>query len=583
MSKKLNNRKGTQTGLAGKQLRKSLTGITGLDEITFGGLPAGRPTIVCGGPGCGKTLLAMQFLVNGVLKYDEPGVFMAFEEKAEDLTVNVSSLGVDLDKMQRTKKIKVDYVHVDKSEIEETGEYDLSGLFVRLNYAIDTIGAKRVVLDTIENLFSGLSNQGILRSELRRLFQWLKDKNVTTLITGEKGEKTLTRQGLEEYVSDCVILLDHRINNQISTRLLRVVKYRGTTHGTNEYPFLIDREGISVLPITSLVLNNSVSKDKISSGVATLDEMLDEGRGFFRGSSILISGTAGTGKTSIAASFAHAACLRKEKCLFFAFEESPAQIIRNMASIGMNLQEHVDNDLLRFHSSRPTLYGLEMHLVDFHKKIEQYKPRVVVLDPITNLVTIGSVSEVKSMLIRLIDYLQKNSITVMFTALTFNHAVSEQTDEGVSSLVDAWITVRDLESNGERNRGLFIMKSRGMKHSNQVREFTITNKGLKLIDVYLGPNGVLIGSARESQQLEQAMGNELKVYAVSRKDREIQRKKNILQANIARLHEEFESLKDELNHTYQEEQIRKQISEKNRIDLTKKRYLNEAGLKRGKK
>jgi circadian clock protein KaiC len=583
MSKKLNNRKGTQTGLAGKQLRKSLTGITGLDEITFGGLPAGRPTIVCGGPGCGKTLLAMQFLVNGVLKYDEPGVFMAFEEKAEDLTVNVSSLGVDLDKMQRTKKIKVDYVHVDKSEIEETGEYDLSGLFVRLNYAIDTIGAKRVVLDTIENLFSGLSNQGILRSELRRLFQWLKDKNVTTLITGEKGEKTLTRQGLEEYVSDCVILLDHRINNQISTRLLRVVKYRGTTHGTNEYPFLIDREGISVLPITSLVLNNSVSKDKISSGVATLDEMLDEGRGFFRGSSILISGTAGTGKTSIAASFAHAACLRKEKCLFFAFEESPAQIIRNMASIGMNLQEHVDNDLLRFHSSRPTLYGLEMHLVDFHKKIEQYKPRVVVLDPITNLVTIGSVSEVKSMLIRLIDYLQKNSITVMFTALTFNHAVSEQTDEGVSSLVDAWITVRDLESNGERNRGLFIMKSRGMKHSNQVREFTITNKGLKLIDVYLGPNGVLIGSARESQQLEQAMGNELKVYAASRKDREIQRKKNILQANIARLHEEFESLKDELNHTYQEEQIRKQISEKNRIDLTKKRYLNEAGLKRGKK
>jgi circadian clock protein KaiC len=583
MSKKAGEKiKPSSTSLSDKFLKKSLTGITGLDEITFGGLPSGRPTIVCGGPGCGKTLLALEFLVNGVLKYNEPGVFMAFEEKAEDLAINVASLGVDLDKMQRNKKIKVDYVHVDKSEIEETGEYDLSGLFVRLNYAIESIGAKRVVLDTIENLFSGLSNEGILRSEIRRLFQWLKDKNVTTLITGEKGEKTLTRQGLEEYVSDCVILLDHRLQNQISTRLLRVIKYRGTVHGTNEYPFLIDKEGISVLPITSLELNNSVSKEKISSGVATLDEMLDEGRGFFRGSSILISGTAGTGKTSIGASFAHATCLRKEKCLFFAFEESPAQIIRNMASIGMNLQEHIDNGLLRFHSSRPTLYGLEMHLVDFHKKIEQYNPRVVILDPITNLVTIGSVSEVKSMLIRLIDYLQKKQITVMFTALTFTHSVSEQTDEGVSSLVDTWITVRDLETNGERNRGLFIMKSRGMKHSNQVREFTITAKGLKLVDVFLGPSGVLIGSARETQMMEAAMGQELKTYAVSRKDREIERKKNILQANIARLQEEFESLKEELNHTYQEDELRKQIMERNRMELTKKRYFNDAS-KQGKK
>jgi circadian clock protein KaiC len=583
MSKKAGKKIMTSSaGLSDKYLKKSPTGITGLDEITFGGLPSGRPTLICGGPGCGKTLFALQFLVNGVLKYNEPGVFMAFEEKAEDLMVNVSSLGVDLDKMQKQKKIKIDYVHVDKSEIEETGEYDLSGLFVRLNYAIESIGAKRVVLDTIENLFSGLSNEGILRSEIRRLFQWLKDKKVTTLITGEKGEKTLTRQGLEEYVSDCVILLDHRIQNQISTRLLRVVKYRGTVHGTNEYPFLIDKEGISVLPITSLELNNSVSKEMISSGVPTLDEMLDEGRGFFRGSSILISGTAGTGKTSIGASFAHAACLRKEKCLFFAFEESPAQVIRNMGSIGMNLQEHIDNGLLKFYSSRPTLYGLEMHLVDFHKKIEQYKPRVVVLDPITNLVTIGSVSEVKAMLIRLIDYLQKKQITVMFTALTFNHTVNEQTDEGVSSLVDTWITVRDLESNGERNRGLFIMKSRGMKHSNQVREFTITAKGLKLVDVFLGPSGVLIGSARETQVMEAAMGQELKTHAVNRKDREIQRKKNILQANIARLHEEFESLKDELNRTYQEEELRKQIMERNRMELTKKRYLNDVS-KQGKK
>jgi circadian clock protein KaiC len=576
-------KKAPSGGSQNRHLIKSPTGITGLDEITFGGLPSGRPTLVCGGPGCGKTLFAMEFLVNGVLKYNEPGVFMAFEEKAEELTINVASLGVDLDKLQKEKKIKIDYVHVDKSEIEETGEYDLSGLFVRLNYAIDTIGAKRVVLDTIENLFSGLSNQGILRSEIRRLFQWLKSKNVTTVITGEKGEGTLTRQGLEEYVSDCVILLDHRVKNQISTRLLRVVKYRGTIHGTNEYPFLIDTDGISVLPITSLELNNEVSKEKISSGIRSLDEMLNEGKGFFRGSSILISGTAGTGKTSIAASFADAACKRKEKCLFFAFEESPPQIVRNMDSIGMNLQEHVNKGLLQFHSSRPTLHGLEMHLVDIHKKIEQYKPRLIILDPITNLVTIGSVSEVKGMLIRLIDYLQKNQITVMFTALTFNTSTTEQADEGVSSLVDAWITVRDLESNGERNRGLFIMKSRGMKHSNQVREFVITDKGLQLIDVYLGPNGILIGSAREAHQLEEATGKELRDYAATRKDREILRKKTILEAKVASLNEEFESVKDELNKTYQEEQLRKDVMERNRMDLTKKRYLTDKNLKSSKK
>jgi circadian clock protein KaiC len=576
-------KKARSLSLNEKQLSKSPTGITGLDEITFGGLPAGRPTLVCGGPGCGKTLFALEFLVNGAMKFGEPGVFMAFEEKAEELTINVASLGFDLEKLQKEKKIKIDYVHIDKSEIEETGEYDLNGLFVRLNYAIDTIGAKRVVLDTIENLFSGLSNQGILRSEIRRLFQWLKDKNVTTVITGEKGEGTLTRHGLEEYVSDCVILLDHRIKNQISTRLLRVVKYRGTLHGTNEYPFLIDNDGISVLPITSLVLNNQVSKEKISSGIASLDEMLNEGKGFFRGSSILISGTAGTGKTSIAASFADAACKRKERCIYFAFEESPPQIIRNMNSIGMNLQQHIDKGLLQFHSSRPTIYGLEMHLVDIHKKIERYKPHLIILDPITNLVTIGSVSEVKAMLIRLIDHLQKSQITVMFTALTYNSSSTEQADEGVSSLVDVWITVRDLESNGERNRGLFIMKSRGMKHSNQVREFVITDKGLHLIDVFLGPSGILIGSARESQQLEEATGLELRTQAVNRKDREIRRKKMVLEAKIASLKEEFESVKEELNRTQQEEQLRKQIMEKNRIDLTKKRYLNDGDVKKGKK
>lgn len=560
--------------LGDRQLKKSPTGITGLDEITFGGLPKERPTLVCGGPGSGKTLLGIEFIVNGVEKFNEAGVILAFEEKGEELATNVASLGFDLERLQLEKKIKIDYVHVDKTEIEETGEYDLSGLFVRLDHAINSIKAKRVLLDTIENLFSGLTNEGIIRSEIRRLFQWLKDRGVTTVITGERGTKTLTRQGLEEYVSDCVILLDHRVQNQVSTRLLRVVKYRGTVHGTNEYPFLIDREGISVLPITSLELNYAVSSEKISSGIPTLDEMLGEGKGFFRGSSILVSGTAGTGKTSVAGSFANAACNRKERVLFFAFEESPQQIIRNMGSIGIDLQKHVDKKLLRFHAARPTVYGLEMHLVDIHKRIVEFQPEVIIVDPVTNLITVGSMGEVKAMLIRLIDYLANSQITVLFTALSSN-GVMEPSDEGVSSLVDAWITVRDLESNGERNRGLYIMKSRGMKHSNQVREFIITDKGIELVDVYLGPEGVLIGSARETRQLEEVAGVELKSFAGSQREREIRRKKTVLEAKIASLNEEFESVKDELNRADQEDELRKKVLDKTRLELTNKRYLND--------
>jgi circadian clock protein KaiC len=554
-----------------KTLPKTPTGIAGLDEITQGGLPAGRPTLICGAAGSGKTLFSIEFIVRGALEFNEPGVFVAFEEKAEELAINVASLGFDLEALQKDKLIKLDHVHIERSEIEETGEYDLEGLFIRLGYAIDSIGAKRVVLDTIENLFSGLANQAILRAELRRLFQWLKDKGVTAIITGEKGDGYLTRQGLEEYVSDCVILLDHRVHNQISTRLLRIVKYRGSIHGTNEYPFLIDEEGISVLPITSLTLAHDVSSERVPSGIAALDNLL-EGKGFFKGSSILVSGTAGTGKTSIAAYFANATCNNKGRCLYFAFEESPQQIIRNMMSIGMDLQKHVDKGLLQFQASRPTLNGLEMHLVAIHKIVRKFKPSAIILDPITNLVTVGSVSEVKAMLIRLIDFLQAEQITVMFTALTLNTIINEQTDEGVSSLVDAWILVRDIENNGERNRGMYIMKSRGMKHSNQVREFVISDEGLNLVDVYLGTEGVLIGSAREAQQLMESTSEVLRTHAVTRKDKEIERKRMVLQAKIESLKEEFESITDELNKSYVEEELKKEVLQKNREQLTKSRH-----------
>ena len=462
-------------------LSKAATGIQGLDEITAGGLPRGRPTLVCGSAGCGKTLLAIEFLVRGAAELNEPGVFMAFEETAEELTQNVRSLGFDLDELSARKRLVVDYVHVERSEIEETGEYDLEGLFIRLGHAIDSIGAKRVVLDTLETLFGGLSNTAILRSELRRLFRWLKDKEVTAIITAERGEGSLTRHGLEEYVSDCVILLDHRVNEQLSTRRVRVVKYRGTTHGTNEYPFLIDENGISVLPVTSLGLSHEASDERVSTGIRWLDEMLG-GRGVYRGSTVLVSGTAGTGKTSLAAHFADAACRRGERCLYFAFEESESQVARNMRSIGLDLSAWSDRALLRFHATRPSAYGLEMHLATLHKLVVDFQPRVVVVDPITTFLGAGTSSQAEAMLMRLIDFLKGAQITALFTSLTHSGHAIEASQVAVSSLIDTWLLLRDLEVGGQRKRGLQVLKSRGMSHSNEVREFRMADKGLQAKD-----------------------------------------------------------------------------------------------------
>jgi len=455
-----------------------------MDEITGGGLPKGRPTLVTGGPGCGKTLFAIEFLVKGAVQYNEPGVFVAFEENAEELAQNVASLGFDLKELSQKKKLIVDYVRVERSEIEEAGEYDLNALFIRLGHAIDTIGAKRVVLDTLEVLFGALPNQAILRAELQRLFRWLKSKGVSTVVTAERGGTTMTRFGLEEYVADCVILLDHRVIEEISTRRLRIVKYRGSLHGTNEYPFLIGRNGISVLPITSLGLEHKALSARVSTGVKELDNMLD-GRGFYRGSSILVSGASGTGKTSLTSAFVDAACRKGERCLYFAFEESPSQILRNMRSIGLDLAPHVKKGLLQYHSTRPTLYGLEMHLVTMYDLVKEYHPSIVVLDPIDDFTAIGSQIKVKGAITRIIDFLKMHNITAMFTTTTPENEIMNQAVVGVSSLIDTWISVRNLESNGERHRGLFIMKSRGMSHSNQIRSFQLTDDGIKIGDMDL--------------------------------------------------------------------------------------------------
>jgi circadian clock protein KaiC len=481
---------------AGNRLRKVPSGINGFDEITEGGLPAGRPTLICGGAGCGKTLFALEFLVRGATQYGDPGVFIAFEETAEELSANVTSLGFDLDHLVAEKKLLIDYIYLERSEIEEAGEFNLDGLFVRLASAIEATGARRVVLDTLEVLFASMPNETIIRAEMRRLFRWMKQKGVTAVVTAEKGQGTLTRHGLEEYVSDCVVMLDHRVEDQVSTRRLRVVKYRGSTHETNEFPFLIDEGGISVLPVSSLGLNHDSYTERISTGIAGLDEMLG-GEGFYRGSTILVSGMAGTGKTSMAAHFTRSVCEREARCLYFAFEESRQQIARNMGSIGVDLESWVEQGLLRIEAARPTLYGLERHLVKIHRVVKEFQPESVVIDPISNFSTVASTGESRSMLIRLIDFFKAEGITVFMTNLSHGgNANSDMTDLYISSLVDTWLLLRAFEGDGERNRGLFILKSRGTEHSNQVREFLLTKRGIELAPVTLGPNGVLTGAAR---------------------------------------------------------------------------------------
>ena len=546
---------------AARALAKARTGISGLDEVTFGGLPAGRPTLICGGPGCGKTLLATTFLVNGAVMFNEPGVFVSFEETSDDLIKNVASLGYDLGALVAQKKIAIDFVRVERSEIEETGEYDLEGLFVRLDYAIKSVGAKRVVLDTLEMLFAGLGDTQILRAEIRRLFAWLKQRDVTAIITAEQGEGAMTRYGIEEYVSDCVFLLDNRVSDQITTRRLRVVKYRGSAHGTNEYPFLIDAQGVSVLPVTSAGLAHAASDEVISTGIPGLNQMLGAG-GFYRGTSILVSGTAGTGKTSLAANFIEAVCARGERCLYFAFEESPAQIVRNMRSIGLDLQPRVDAGLLRFEAARPSLFGLEMHLARMYREIEEFAPAAAVLDPISALR--GETGDVHSMLLRVIDLLKSRGITAFLTNLLSVEGM-DKSDAGMSSLMDTWLSLVQLETNGERNRGIYVLKSRGMNHSNQIREYQLTSQGVKLVDAYLGGSGVLTGSARIAQEMVDAASSLRRARDNERKQRNIQRKRAALERQIAELRAELESEEEEARKSLQhDEELEKRLQAERR-------------------
>jgi circadian clock protein KaiC len=556
----LTRKKGAPAARSAHSLKKAPTGIAGFDQVTGGGLPAGRPTIVCGGPGCGKTMFAMEFLVRGATQFNEPGVLITFEETGEEMTRNVESLGFDLKKLVARKKLGIDYVRVEPSEIEETGEYDLEGLFIRLQHAVDSIGAKRVVLDTLEAIFSGFSNSGTLRAEIRRLFRWLRDRGLTTVVTAERGDGTLTRYGLEEYVSDCVISLDHRVSDQISTRRMRIVKYRGSAHGTDEYPFLIDHKGFSVIPLSAIRLNHAVSSERISSGIKDLDVMLD-GQGFYKGSSVLVSGTSGSGKSTVAAHFANQSCVDGRRALYIAFEESPAQVMRNMASVGLNLGRHMRKGLLSFSSWRPSQQGLETHLLRIHELVDQFNPQVVIIDPITNLIS-ANIFEVQAMLMRLLDFLKDRQITAMFTTLTATRGAEEQSEVGISSLADTWILMRDIEWNGERNRCLYVLKSRGMAHSNQIREFVLSHKGVRLLPVYVGSGTVFTGSARVAQEAREKS-------EVARHREELQHQRRLLQARQGALESQIAALRAELTAS-QSDASRMQTEQDTRLDRDRK-------------
>ena len=552
------------------ELRKAPTGIAGLDEITSGGLPQGRPTLLCGSAGCGKTLIGLHFLVRGALDYGEPGVFVAFEERERDLVQNVASLGFDLEDLVERKLLSIDHVHVDRMEIEESGEYDLEGLFLRLDAAISHVGAKRVVIDTLETIFGAFSNTAILRSELRRLFYWLKERNVSTIVTAERGEGSLTRHGLEEYVSDCVILLDHRVRDQISTRRIRVVKYRGASHQTNEFPFLIDETGITVVPITSVALTHDVSSERLTSGIPKLDQMLGGG-GYYRGSTVLVSGTAGSGKSSVCAHFVDATCRAGKRALYISYEESPQQVERNMAVIGIDLGEWRKKNLLDFMAMRATSHGHEAHLALVHKQVETFEPSVVVLDPIGTFLSAGGEDDALTMLVRLLDLLKGRGITIMLSNLTHGGEALEQTRIAVSSMVDTWLLLKQDESNGERNRCLYVLKSRGMAHSNQVREFLITSHGVDLVEPYIGPQGVLTGTARLTQEVRDQLEVEARQAEDERQARLIQRKQELLEQRIAALRAEFAAEEVELRELLASSGTTKQAwsLERERISLAR--------------
>lgn len=561
-------------GFVIKRLAKCPTGIEGLDTLTNGGLPRNRLTLICGSAGSGKTSLGIEFLVQGIIKYDEPGLFITFEEKPQEIIENAASIGFDLEDLINKKKLFIEYIPVQEEEVMQSGDYTLEALFIRFEQVITSIAVKRVTLDTLDSIFASLGNTPVLRAEIYRLFNWLKQKNITSLVTSEAGITTLSRNGLEEYISDCVISLRTNIVSEVLTRFLRVVKYRGSKHGTNEYPFLITDIGINLFPITSNYLNNIVSTEFVSTGVKELDEMMDN-KGYYRGSTVLVTGTAGTGKSSLAAVFSNSICQTGERCIYFTFEEMINQILRNMSSVNLNLQQWIDKDLLKFYAYRSPTYGLETHLLTIQNVIKEFKPHAVIIDPITNFDLIGTELEIKSMMTRLIDFLKAQQITALFTSLATTIDPREQTEIGISSLIDSWLVLQNLEQAGERTRGITILKSRGIAHSNQIREFIITSNGIKLEKIYVGPNGILTGSARLDQEEQEKLHLLLQEKETLRRKKLLEHKKALLEAKIMALKSEFDADVEEIESLIMKEEIQNKRILETRSAMAKRRTNNK--------
>jgi circadian clock protein KaiC len=554
----------------GKELEKAPTGIGGLDQITRGGLPLGRVTLVAGGTGTGKTLLGLQFLVAGAREYGEPGVLLTFEESEAKVALNVRSLGFDLDELVRNGLLEVLSFQVDPGQIFATGQFDFEALFALLDDAIGRVGAKRVVLDTIEVLFGTFGDDATVRSELSRLTRWLEDRGVTAIVTGERGVKRLTRYSIEEYITDCVIVLDHRVNEDISTRRLRVVKYRGSAHGTNEYPFLISASGLVVLPVTSIALDYEAPDERVSTGIARLDHML--GGGLFRGSTLMVSGTAGTGKTSISAHLVDSACARGEKVLLVLCEESPSQFLRNMQSIGFDLRPRIDEGLLRIWAARPSALGPETHLAMLARLIAERLPTVAVLDGVPDLAAGALAPEALSMLARQIDLLKARGITSMVTALSPGDEINAAR---ASSMVDAWLLLRNVEANGERNRLMYVLKARGTAHSNQVREFVLTDHGVELVDVYVGTAGVLVGSARLAQQAAERDAEARQDDDLSHRRRELRRSVIEAEAHLVAVQDQLDAERAEIDRIDLRERHQAAETEADRSAMATRRWADD--------
>ena len=551
------------------------TGVKGLDDVLGGGIPQGHAMLLVGKPGTGKSILSMEYLLHGIELHKENGVYISFEESEKQIISNAASFGWKFEEMVKKNKLAISYIDMQPEQMRTVGDYDLSALILRVKGAIKKVNARRVVIDGINNLLSTFDDERIIRSDLLRLIREIKEVNATIFITGERGHDSWSKMGFEEYLADGLMHLDNRTDGNYQTREIQVVKCRGINHYTGKSPFIINSEGMSIRPLITADFDYKVLKSRVSTGIADIDNMLG-GKGLYRGSTVYITGPSGAGKTSISSSFANGACSRGERALFLAFEESSDQIIRNMKSIGLSLDKWVNEKLLYFYTARATTNSLEGHLDNIMTMVREVEPTCVVLDPISAFRPIANENETKLMLIRLNDYLRARKITTVFTALSSDGEYSEHADVQLSSIADTWIVVRIMDYKGERNNVMQLMKSRGMSHSRQMKEMYFTGNGLKLQNVYQGPEGVLTGAARIGQEKYEKLKEARNVIEIDKNRKKIERKKSLLEASIEALKHEYEEELEALHAAIEEAE-----EQNSKIKETRKEIENIESIQSG--